>query len=153
MCIPSLTAQFSHVTELPDLTGILNIFTPRTIVANSAINSLPRSDITCVGQGYQVNHACSTILAMVSALLFGISLISNHPVAGSIIAIHHNVKGLELLFFMVYGPIRLTQSFSHGSAFASLGSKCPYFFFCHFAIWQVGHFEQTSCTCRLRCFQ
>ena len=119
----------------------------QTILANSSMNSVPQSKVIIVGQGYLVNHVSSTELATIAASLLGISLISNHPVAGSIIVTHHKVSVFFPGRFIVYGPIRLTHNFSHGSASASLIGRCPYFFFVRFVIWHVWHRPQTCATC------
>eukprot|EP00957_Ditylum_brightwellii_P006688 508170-Ditylum_brightwellii.AAC.1 len=56
---------------------------------NSAMNLVPLSSITSVGQGYWLNHVCSMTFAMMSAHLVFILTISNHPVAGSIMVTDH----------------------------------------------------------------
>ena len=83
--------------------------------------------------------------ATVSARLSGISAISIHPVAGSIIVAHHkSTSFLELGCLNLYGPIRSTHSLSHGSASASLAGSWPYLeLWVRFVVWHVTHLEQT----------
>ena len=50
-----------------------------------AANSLPLSMMISVGHGHRVSQVISSVLAMKSAWRLGVSTISNHPVAGSII--------------------------------------------------------------------
>ena len=90
-------------------------------LANSAINSLPLSSKTCVGHGYLFNKVCLITLAIMSACLVFISAIYNHPVMGSIMVGHHNLKSdccLPFLFTplrgILYGPIRSTHGVSQG---------------------------------------
>ena len=87
------------------------------------------------GTGESWRQVNSTKLATtVAASLLGISLISNHPVAGSIIVTHHRFSVFFPGRFIVYGPIKSTHNFSHGSASASLIGRCPYFFFVRLVI-------------------
>ena len=61
-----------------------------------AINSFPLYNTTCVGLGYLVSQVVSNLLAMMSAPLVSIDIMSNQPVAGSIIVKAHCVKFLLL---------------------------------------------------------
>ena len=121
--------------------------------ANSARNSLPISIMTFSGQGYQVSHVSSTSLSTTSAVLVLISLISNHPVPGSIIVTAHNLIGF--LFFCMslyylYGPIKSTHRVSHGTCSACFSGRFLYFFLFLLHNWQVWHLLHTSCTVSLR---
>ena len=93
------------------------------------MNSVPWSHTSLVGHGYLVNHAISTRLAILIAVLsFSMDAISNHPVAGSIIVTAYSFNGFSLpRVGIVYGPTRSTHSISHGSLFASLGVTLPCF--------------------------
>ena len=86
------------------------------------------------------------ISAIYAAVLLGICAISNQLVAGSIIVRHHNLSGFFTFWGIVYGPIRSTHRVSQGFVSACLGGSLPYFWFFFFALWQVGHFLQTSWT-------
>jgi hypothetical protein len=85
-------------------------------------------------------------LAIVIASLFGISLISNHPVAGSIIVTHQSTRFFLPHLLIVYGPTKSTHNTSQGSASASFGGNNPYFLLDHFVFWHIWHFVHTSCT-------
>ena len=58
----------------------------------SAINSVLLSNTTCLGMAYLVSHVVSKLLAMMSAHLVSIDVMSNQPVAGSIIVKAHRIN-------------------------------------------------------------
>jgi hypothetical protein len=68
------------------------------------------------------------LLATVIDCLSSYCCISNRPVAGSIIVTHLHIESLFPFLLIVQGPIKSTQSLSHGVASASLGGSTPYFF-------------------------
>ena len=78
-----------------------------------AINSVPLSNTTCIGPGYLVSQVVSNLLAMMSARLVSIDIMSKQPMAGSIIVKAHRVNFL-LLFKMLYGPMRSIHRVSQG---------------------------------------
>ena len=110
-----------------------------------AINSVPLSNTTCVGRGYLVSQVFSNLLAMMSARLVSIDVMSNHPVAGLIIDKAHRVNFL-LLFFILYGPMRSIHRVSQGVASAFFAGNLPYLTVLVFVIWHVGHNAQTVLT-------
>ena len=111
------------------------------------MNSFPLSHCTMPGHGYRVIHVTSIKWAMVSARLSGISTISNHPVAGSIIVKQCSVKVDLPLRSIWYGPIRSIHSTSQaGSTSASLGGNLPYFFLIFFVNWHVWHLPHMRTT-------
>ena len=90
-----------------------------------AMNSVPLSNTTCVGQGYLVSQVVSNLLAMMSTRLVSIDVMSNQPMAGSIIVKAHRFNFL-LLFRILYSPMRLIHSVSQGVALAFLVGNLPY---------------------------
>merc|ERR1739837_55009 len=106
------------------------------IAANSTLNSDPLSKVIFLGHGYLDNHACSTAWATVCASLLGICFISNQEVAGSIIVTYHMVEyffltSFDLAYFLIgilYGPIRSTHNWCHGTTSGSFAGSRPYFF-------------------------
>ena len=112
---------------------------------NWTINSIPLSNMTCVGQGYLVSQVGSNLLAMMSARLVSIDIMSNHPVAGSIITKAHRVNFL-LFFLILYGPMRPIHRVSQGVASAFFAGNLPYLTVLVLVIWHVGHNAQTVLT-------
>ena len=56
------------------------------------INFVPLSNTTCVGLGYLVRQVVSNLLAIMPARFISIDVMSNQPVAGSIIVKVHRVN-------------------------------------------------------------
>ena len=110
-----------------------------------AINSVPLSNTTCVGRAYLFSQVFSNLLAMMSARLVSIDVMSNHPVAGLVIVKGHRVNFL-LLFFILYGPMRLIHRVSQGVASAFFAGNLPYLTVLVLVIWHVGHNAQTIIT-------
>ncbi len=81
-----------------------------------------------------MSHSCSTMLVTVIDFLSSYCLISNQPVAGSIIVMHFKGGILTpfMLLLILYGPMRLTHSQSHGIVAASFSGKLPYFWIVSF---------------------
>ena len=111
----------------------------------SAIKSVPLSNTTCVGLGYLVSQVVSNLLAMISAHLVSIDIMSNQPVAGSIIVKAHRVNFL-LLFKMLHGPMRLIHRVSQDVVSAFFAGNLPYLTVLVLGIWHVGHNGQTVLT-------
>ena len=63
-----------------------------------AINSVPLSNTTSVGMGYLVSQLLSNVLAVMSTGLVSIDVMSNQPVAGSVI-----VKAQRVTFYCCLG--------------------------------------------------
>ena len=110
-----------------------------------AINFIPLSNTTCVGLGYLVSQVVSSLLAMMSARLVSSDVMSNQPVAGSIIVKANRVNFL-LLFKILYGPMRLIHTVSQGVVLAFLASNLPYLTVLVLVIWHAGHNVQTVVT-------
>ena len=111
------------------------------------MNSVLLSRISSWGQGYIFSQVCSTILATTSDLLVpGTCLISNQPVAGSIIVTHHISKGSLPFLSIFYGTIISTYRNSYGVNSWSFAGRCPYLV-CTFLftrhMWQVLHWSYT----------
>ena len=113
-----------------------------------AIKSIPLSNTACVGLGYLIYQVVSNLLAMMSARLVSIDVISNQTVAGSIIVKAHRVNFL-LLFRISYGPMRLIHRVSQGVVLAFLARNLPHLTVLVLVIWQVGHNAQTFLTVSL----
>jgi len=81
------------------------------------------------------------MLATVIDFLSSYCLISNQPVAGSIIVVHFKGGILTplILLLILHGPMRLTHSLSHGFTSAVFSGRRPYFFTCFFSFWQMAH--------------
>ena len=93
----------------------------------SAANSLPLSMTTSVGHGYRVNQVNSSRLAISSAAFMSTWVISNHPVAGSIMVRQWSCVSC-LPFPILYGPMRSMHKVCHGTTSgAGLGGSFPYF--------------------------
>ena len=90
-----------------------------------AINSVPLSSIICVGRGYFVSQVGSNLLAMMSAHLVLIDVMSNQPVVGSIIVKDHRVNFVSL-FDILYGPVKSIHSVPQDVVLAFLVSNLPY---------------------------
>ena len=89
-----------------------------------------KSYVIIVGLRYLHDHVCSTRFFIVASGLSFYFIISNHPVAGSIIVKSFSISGSPLLSILIlYGPIRSTNNLSTGVAFASLVVKRLYFNF------------------------
>ena len=110
-----------------------------------AINSVPLSNITCVGLGYLVSQVISNVLPMMSACLVFIEVMSNQPMAGSIIVKAHRINFL-LLFKISYIPMRSIHRVSQGVVLAFLAGNLPYLTVLVLVIWHVGHNAQTVLT-------
>ena len=80
-----------------------------------------------------------------SAHLVSIDVMSNQPVARSIIVKAHRVNFL-LLFKMLYGPIRLIHIVSQGVVSTFLACNLLYLTVLVLVIWHVGHDAQTVLT-------
>ena len=111
----------------------------------SAINSVSLSNTTCVGLRYLVSQFVSNLLAMMSARLVSIDVMSNQPLVGSIIVKDHRVNVL-LLFKILYSPMRLIHRVSQGVVLAFLAGNLPYLTVLVLVIWHVGDNTQTFLT-------
>ena len=123
------------------------------ILANLAKNLVPRSNTIRCGSGYQVNEFFLVIYAISAAFLLSICVISNQPVAGSIIVRHHYSSGFFLFRGIVYGPMRSTHSASQVFVSTCLCVSLPYLWLVVFALWHVGNFLHTLWTDVWRLFQ
>ena len=110
-----------------------------------AINYVPLSNTTCVGLGYLVSQLVSNLLAMMSAHLVFIDVMSNQPMTGSIIVKAHKVNSL-LLFKILYGPMRSIHRVSRGVVLDFLAGNLPYLTVLVLVIWNIGHDVQTVLT-------
>ena len=69
------------------------------------MNSGLQSSVTISGHGCLVSHASLAMFAVISGSLFGISLVLNQSVAGSIMVMHHNCKVFFLPWFLCIAVI------------------------------------------------
>ena len=114
------------------------IFSIRSIFNVWPRNPFTWSYVIIVGRGYVYNHVCSTIFDIVADYLSLYSIISNLPVAGSIIVKAFIMRGSSWTSLLIlYGPIRSTNNLSHGMASAPLAGNFPHLRFCLLFFWQV----------------
>ena len=90
---------------------------------------MPWSRIILLGHKYLDNHVYSILFAITSVDLVLIAVISNQPVAGLIMVNACNVSVWLFDCLKDYGPMKLTQSVSHGFTLASLAGKFLYLVF------------------------
>ena len=87
--------------------------------------------VIIIGIGFLHSHFWSTMFDIVAAYLSLYCTISNHPVAGCMIAKAFSIMGFSKPSILIlYGNIRYTDSLSHGMASTSLMFNIPYLRFC-----------------------
>jgi hypothetical protein len=104
-----------------------------TILANSAMNSVPRLRMIRCGTGHRVNHVFSHVSATSAAVSFSIWCILNCLVDESIMVRHHGFKSYFPFRSILQRPMRSTHNVSHGFSLAALAGRLPCFWLVGFA--------------------
>ena len=140
---------------LPGKSGLVLIpyYCSVKILLNSWLNnSPPWSYLISTGHGYRTSRVVYTKFSITIAFLSLYSVISNHPVTGSIILEVFKIKGSLPFLSILYRSMRSTYILFQGIYSDSLSGNWPFVLLTVFVRWHTTHYVTSFWTVFLMSF-